>query len=91
MRRQSGWLTAAPCGIIRHQVEAVRATMKGREQVLGPALGLTVHPALAPLAKRCLDALEDEDGIAPASRNRGPPVLASTLKELASVSAAGPV
>ena len=60
--------------------------MQRREQVLGPALGLTVHPALAPLAKRCLDALEEEAGVDPARRNRGPPVLASTLKELATVS-----
>lgn len=64
------------------QVESIKSTLEQRSQVLSPALGLTVHPSLAPLAKLCLDHLELASSTPPTQLNKGRPVLASTLKDL---------
>ncbi|GAA5970370.1 hypothetical protein JCM11641_001684 [Rhodosporidiobolus odoratus] len=61
-------------------LHALQAVGEGRQQIAAASQGLTIHAALAPLARACFEALSEKDGKSAVALVG--PVSASSLKAL---------
>ncbi|KAK4701827.1 centromere protein I, partial [Phenoliferia sp. Uapishka_3] len=68
-------------GLDLGQIEGLKKLCEERGQAWGNGIGLTVHPALAMMARDCLSKMEEKAGSTPVNAGSGP-VLASSLKNL---------
>ncbi|GAA5828509.1 hypothetical protein JCM11251_000824 [Rhodosporidiobolus azoricus] len=69
-------------GLEGHEVDLLRSTVDERGQAANSSQGLTIHAALAVLAKECFTALSERQGSSATAATLLGPVSAGSLKQL---------